>query len=79
MTLAFLEAYAISKNKILLDKAKICLSWYRGNNSQNLCLIDSETGGCYDGIEPGGLNLNQGAESVVSFWIAYLAIKKSIK
>jgi hypothetical protein len=79
MTLTFLEAYAISMDKEFLIKAKTCLSWYRGNNSQNLCLIDPETGGCYDGIEPGGLNLNQGAESVVSFWIAYLAIKKIIK
>ncbi|HCC01328.1 MAG TPA: hypothetical protein DHW78_05050 [Ruminococcaceae bacterium] len=39
----------------------------------------SGTGGCYDGIETGGLNLNQGAESVVSFWIAYLAMSPHAK
>ena len=79
MTLAFLEAYIIAGDKIFLDKAKTCFSWYFGNNSKNLCLIDNETGGCYDGIEPDGLNLNQSAESVVSFWIAYMAIEKYVK
>ncbi len=79
MTLAFLEAYAVSKNKKFLSRAKTCFSWYRGNNSEKLCLLDQETGGCYDGIEPDGLNLNQGAESVVSFWIAYLAMKSSFQ
>ncbi len=76
MTLAYLEAYAISGEKTFLDKAKTCFSWYYGDNSKNLSLIDVETGGCYDGIIMEGLNLNQGAESLVSFWIAYLAIKK---
>jgi hypothetical protein len=78
-TLVFLEAYSISGNNIFLDKAKTCFSWYYGNNSKNACLIDNETGGCYDGIEPDGLNHNQGAESVVSFWMAYLAINKYVK
>lgn len=79
MTLALLEAYAVSKDKKYLGGAKTCLSWYHGNNSNRLSLIDRETGGCYDGIEPHGLNLNQGAESVVSFWIAYLAVQSHIK
>jgi len=79
MTLVFLEAYAITKDNEFFGKAKICLSWYHGSNSQNLSLIDVETGGCYDGVEADGFNLNQGAESLVSFWIAYLAIKKNSK
>ncbi|MEA4933527.1 MAG: glycosyltransferase, partial [Lawsonibacter sp.] len=59
-----------------LERAKTCYSWYRGKNSKGLSLIDNETGGCYDAITAEGLNLNQGAESIVSFWIAYLEIKK---
>lgn len=74
--LAFIEAYEISGDKIFLDRANTCVSWYYGNNSKNLSLIDDETGGCYDGIERDGLNLNQGAESLISFWIAYLEINK---
>ncbi|TET64606.1 glycosyltransferase, partial [Candidatus Bathyarchaeota archaeon] len=36
--------------------------------------------GCYDGITPQGLNLNQGAESTVSYLLARLelvSLKKS--
>ena len=77
--LAFLEAYSSSGNKYYFEQAKTCYFWYRGKNSKGLSLIDAETGGCYDGITPDGLNLNQGAESIVSFWIAYLEIKKHDK
>lgn len=77
--LAFLEAYALSGNKAFIKKAKDCFFWYRGKNSKGLCLINDETGGCCDGITPDGLNLNQGAESVISFWLAYLEIKKYAK
>jgi len=75
-TLAYLEAFKLAGNKQFLERAKLCFSWYLGTNSNGLVLIDSETGGCYDAITQDGLNLNQGAESVVSFWIAYLAMKK---
>jgi len=74
--LAYFEAHLVSGNRAFLDRAKICFSWYTGNNSKSLSLIDDETGGCYDAITSDGLNLNQGAESIVSFWIAYLDIKK---
>jgi hypothetical protein len=75
-TLAYLKAYKLSGKYIFLDKARTCFSWYRGLNSKNLSLVDTETGGCCDGITEKGLNFNQGAESVVSFWIAYLEIEK---
>lgn len=74
--LAYIDAYKISSDERLLERAKTCFSWYCGNNSKGLSLIDAETGGCYDAITPDGLNLNQGAESVVSFWIAYLELAK---
>jgi len=74
--LAFLEAYSVSGNRAFFDRAKVCFSWYTGKNSKGLSLIDNETGGCCDAITSDGLNLNQGAESIVSFWIAYLEVKK---
>ncbi len=74
--LAYLEAFALSGNNGFFQKAKACFFWYLGENSKGLIMIDPETGGCYDGIQADGLNKNQGAESVVSFWIAYLTIKK---
>ena len=74
--LAYLEAYSVSGNIVFFNRAKTCFSWYTGKNSKGLSLIDNETGGCCDAITSDGLNLNQGAESIVSFWIAYLDMKK---
>jgi len=38
-------------------------------NDKNKCLYDFSTGGCSDRLERGGVNLNQGAESTLS-WLA---------
>ncbi len=78
-TLALLEAYRINRKPEYLDRAHICYSWYHGNNVKNLSLVDSETGGCFDGITPEGVNFNQGAESIISLWMAYLAIKQYVR
>ena len=74
--LAYIDAYKVSGNEKMLERAKTCFSWYCGKNSKNLSLIDFETGGCYDGIESDRINLNQGAESIVSFWVACVEMKK---
>lgn len=73
--LTYLEAYKVTGNKDYLQKAKICHSWYEGTNSKGISLIDSENGGCYDGLTAEkGVNLNMGAESQVSYVISYLKI-----
>ncbi|MGB4850826.1 MAG: hypothetical protein WBQ38_00790, partial [Ignavibacteria bacterium] len=36
------------------------------------------TGGCYDGLEENYVNLNQGAESTVSYLMARLTVEKSL-
>jgi len=76
--LAYLAAYDFTGKESYLRMARKSFAWYTGSNSKNISLIDPETGGCYDGIERSGLNHNQGAESVVSYWIASLAIQKHI-
>jgi len=73
---AFLEAYSSSKDHHYLEQARVCYSWYYGKNSRKESLVDYETGGCCDGITADGLNYNQGAESIVSFWMAYLEMEK---
>lgn len=45
--------------------------WFLGKNDINQPLYDFQSGGCYDGIQPGGVNLNQGAESTLS-WLQAL-------
>ena len=46
--------------------------WYHGRNTNSVTLYDHNNGTCYDGITPEGLNLNQGAESTLSYYLAFL-------
>ncbi|HEY5524982.1 MAG TPA: glycosyltransferase [Clostridium sp.] len=76
MIYAYKEYYKVTKNKKCLNNALKCFNWYKGQNSKNLSLINDETGACYDGISPKGLNLNQGSESIVSYGMAVMNISK---
>lgn len=40
--------------------------WFGGNNDSGTPMFDPRTGGGYDGLERGGRNLNQGAESTLA-------------
>lgn len=46
--------------------------WFFGRNDLNLQLYDPISKGCSDGLDRDGTNENQGAESTISFWTAYL-------
>ena len=48
--------------------------WFLGDNSLNQVVYDRTTGGCYDGVGRRGINLNQGAESTISYLLARLAL-----
>ena len=67
MILALSTAYKNTHNEEYKNLAKKCFSWFLGNNSLNKSLYDEKTGGCYDGLHPDRVNLNQGAESLVSY------------
>ena len=73
-TLAHLAAHQATGNSEMLELARRSFAWYLGENSCRESLIDSETGGCCDGITPDGINLNQGAESIIGYCIAGLAL-----
>ena len=47
--------------------------WFLGDNSLHQVVYDQSTGGCYDGVGRKVINLNQGAESTISYLIARLA------
>ncbi|MFC5283491.1 glycosyltransferase [Pedobacter alpinus] len=59
-------------------RKKITLSfdWFLGNNHLNQIIYNPCTGGCYDGLEEHNVNLNQGAESTVSYLMARLTLEK---
>ncbi len=48
--------------------------WFLGDNDLGLAIGDADTGECCDGLMPTGINRNQGAESVLAFHAAILAI-----
>ena len=57
-----------------LDLGHRCLGWFLGNNDLNEQIYDFKTGGCCDGIQPTGVNANQGAESTLSWLISLLSM-----
>ncbi len=55
---------------------EIAFSWFLGNNHLKQIVYNPCTGGCYDGLEDTYINLNQGAESTVSYLMARLTMEK---
>jgi hypothetical protein len=41
--------------------------WFHGHNSLKQPLADVRSGACYDGLQPSGVNRNQGAESTLAY------------
>ena len=41
-------------------------NWFAGNNDTGLPMYDDVSGGGFDGLQPEGVNLNQGAESTLA-------------
>lgn len=68
--------YDVFKDEDYLIKMKTAFSWFLGNNHLNQIIYNPCTGGCYDGLEDTYINLNQGAESTVSYLMARLTIEK---
>ncbi len=59
-----------------LKQMHIAFSWFLGNNHLHQIIYNPCTGGCYDGLEENCVNLNQGAESTVSYIMAALTIQQ---
>ena len=56
---------------------KKAFDWFIGENDLQIPVYDFKTKGCYDGLTAGGVNINQGAESTISFMLALLTILES--
>lgn len=56
------------------EEAMRAYRWYLGANDLELPLATAQDGGCFDGLMPGGLNRNQGAESILALQLANCAI-----
>jgi glycosyltransferase involved in cell wall biosynthesis len=67
---ACLEAYHATEDPAWLQEARLAFEWFLGGNELGLDLYDAKSGGCCDGLQEDRVNLNQGAESTVTFLLA---------
>jgi len=75
MVQTYLAAYSITKDKDYYEKAVLAFNWFLGRNHLKQMVYNESTGGCYDGILKTNLNLNQGAESTISYLLARLSLE----
>jgi len=71
-------AYNATNNQDYLTLQRKAFDWFIGENDLQIPIYDFRTKGCYDGLTAGGVNLNQGAESTISFVLALLTILESV-
>jgi len=74
--MALAQFYLVFKKDEYKQKARIAFDWFLGNNHLNRIVYNPGTGGCYDGVEEDSINLNQGAESTLSYLMARLTLEK---
>lgn len=67
--------YRVTKNEEYKKLANTAFNWFLGDNILGQVVYDRTTGGCYDGIGEKFINLNQGAESTISYLISRLSFK----
>lgn len=74
--LALHKFYDVFLDESYAQKSAAAFSWFLGNNHLNEIIYNPCTGGCYDGLEESHVNLNQGAESTLSYLMARLVVHK---
>ena len=68
--------YVVFNNNEYLSKLNLAFEWFLGRNHLHQIVYNPCTGGCYDGVEEHNVNLNQGAESTLSYLMARLTVER---
>ncbi len=71
---AEVEAFLVTNDRAHGTHALQAFDWFLGRNHYGVPVYDFATGGCHDGIGPGGLNPNEGAESTLAFLSSLLVL-----
>lgn len=74
--IALSKFYDVFKEEEYRVKMEIAFNWFLGKNRLHQIIYNPCTGGCYDGLEEYHINLNQGAESTLSYLMARLILEK---
>ncbi|MGD0984234.1 MAG: glycosyltransferase [Acidimicrobiales bacterium] len=67
MTEACARAFAHTGDRQWANAACRSGAWFLGDNDVRVTVFDPATGGGFDGLEPEGVNRNEGAESTLAF------------
>jgi hypothetical protein len=60
------RAFEVTSDPRWSEAVQLASAWFFGANDGGIVLADERTGGCCDGLEAGGRNENQGAESTLA-------------
>jgi hypothetical protein len=71
MVSAALDAFRVTSRWCYPAAAETAYGWFLGDNDLGVALADPVDGSCFDGLTPGGVNRNQGAESTL-MWLTAL-------
>jgi glycosyltransferase involved in cell wall biosynthesis len=77
--LALGQFYQVFQEPQYLHHMQAAFNWFLGHNHLSQIIYNPCTGGCYDGLEETSVNLNQGAESTVSYLMARLCRETFLK
>ena len=67
---ACITANAVTGDEPWVESAMLAFQWFLGQNDLGALLYDPRGGCCYDGLQPDGVNLNQGAESTLAWLLS---------
>jgi glycosyltransferase involved in cell wall biosynthesis len=70
--LAFRGGYLVTRDDRYLRRMREAFAWFLGANRLNVDVYDPATAGCRDGLGERASNLNQGAESTISFLLSLI-------
>jgi glycosyltransferase involved in cell wall biosynthesis len=79
MVLLYDARYETLKEDRSIEMLKKSFLWFFGENDLNIPLYDSQNKGVYDGMEEFEVNLNQGAESNITYLMARLIAEPYFK
>ncbi|MBK8686005.1 MAG: hypothetical protein IPN26_14085 [Bacteroidetes bacterium] len=76
--MALEKFYYILPDEKYRNYAIHAFNWFLGDNFLHQMIYNPCTGGCHDGLEATNVNLNQGAESTLSYLMSRFAIERMI-
>lgn len=78
MILCYQQAFRLTRAPEYLDRMYASYRWFLGDNDLGQSLYDPSNGGCADGLHSEGINLNQGAESTLAYWISHMVVMSAL-